>query len=167
MEIINQHAKDYTVAWISLSPSSFSNYANTGDRKSIQWLYVASGELQITYTKNEYKGYYNMIGGILADLRPIKDLTTLWITPANVDTTCIAVMSADENTYHEAEVITLDNRSHYDQQVGQDRILIPLDDEITVNNTSIKKSSYVRVPAEKKILLRGNTRILVITLTDD
>ncbi len=167
MEVINQHTTDYTIARITLGPSSFSTYENSGNRKSIQWIYLVSGEIQIQYTKNAYNGYYNIVSGILADLRPIKDLKTTWITPPNTTSNCIAFMSADENLEHEAEVITIDDRASYDQQVDQDRIMLPLDSSITVNNTSISQSSCVRIPANKKISLQGYSRILVFTLSNE
>jgi hypothetical protein len=164
MEFIKKNAKDFTIAWIHREAKTLLEYSNSGNRQSIQWLFVLGGSLQINYTKNGYDGSYNMITNVLADLRPIKGLDTTWITPEG-QCHCVAFMSADETNEYDAELINVTD-SKTIEEADKEQLFVPIIPGVSINGVAVTQSSFIRIPANKQITISADhpgSPILVFT----
>jgi hypothetical protein len=152
MEITNKHAKDFTISIVYGEANSISTYENIGSRREIQWLYLLGGNLKIQYKLNGYTGSYDMYPDFLADLRPINGLNTEWIS-GQYDFCAVAFSSVDETQYN-GDIITVTTYKEIDPSTV-DRIIVPLINNISINNTSVEQFAAARIPANKSIVINS------------
>jgi hypothetical protein len=168
MNFVKKNANDFTIAWIHREPKTILEYANSGERQALQWLYVLGGNLQITYSMNGYDGSYNLTSGVLADLRPINGLDTTWIS-AEDNCHCVGFMSADHSKEYEAE-----NKNITDIKtitaIDRDRYFVPLIPGVSFNKNLIHVSSYVKILANRGVIIQADipgSSVLVFTRIDE
>jgi hypothetical protein len=168
MDFIKKNAKDFTIVWIHVLPKAIFEYKNSGNRHAMQWLYIIDGNLQIDYTFNGYNGAYILTTDVLADLRPINDLETTWVTE-DQECHCVGFIPANQTDVYDAEIINIDNVKKIEIS-DRDRYFIPLTSGIKVNNIPVEATSYIKIPANKSSLAQtdhAGSTVLIVTLIDD
>jgi hypothetical protein len=148
MEISKKHARDFTVSFIHGTANTVTEYLNSGERQEIQWVYLLAGNVKIEYIMNGYAGSYDLFVEFLADLRPIRGLTTNWIGGTE-DFYAVTFAASDESMY-EADILTVTEEKKLDSS-DQEKIIIPLISGVTINDIPISQLSAARIPANQSI----------------
>lgn len=155
MKIIKKKAKDFSINFIYLNSFTTSKYQNF-DADAMHWVYMVYGDLQINYMLNGFEGSYYMISDVLADLRPIKNLETIWKSSDSF-CKCISFIPNDPQDSYEAEVLSFTEKErefNFDKEI----ISVALSGNIHVNNKEIAENSIFRNPPNRTIKLKSTDK---------
>lgn len=148
MQVIKYSTDQYSLHWMMFESNSTSPYLNSGLGKTIRWIYVLQGTLTVEYTKEGKTEKQVIDEDNHLDLKSLTD-TSLKFTAGSEDCYIAGIVPLVNKSYI-FDVLEVDNDLTIPAE-NKEKIFIPLNSIIKINNREVKQYRSARVTANKNI----------------